>query len=1804
MTTKSLTTAALAAITSASLLLNARADITTGLQGYWSLAAGPGNSTVTDLSGHGNTGTLKNYADQTYNNMWIAPGDPINGWLNALAFTNSLVGFGTNTYVSIPDSSSVDSMTTAKQWTLSAWVNCSVGGASEPANAGIIAKGLSGAEAFALYISGGHFTTVFHNAADTGTETVSGTTTPVAGTWYHVVATVLVPKATGSNAEAFVYVNGVLESGANANTYTTVYSTNLPVTIGCRMAASGAVNLQFLGAIDEVRIYNRILSASDVVQLYQNKAFSLVNNGIGFWNGLAGSGGNATLNTTSLNFSTNLYTAPVGTAANLTSLLTVEQAASQPPACFFADAYFSSQSQVAVQNTNLTIPSGGVALGTANGAGTVTFLNTAATYILNSTDANGLKDGANPTSLAQSGSGTVVLTGNNTFSGGTTINSGTVQVGNGGASGSPLSSGPVTDNGALVFYGNDSPTFNNVISGTGTVAQNGSGTLTLGGANTYTGNTVLNGGTLNVSAMPDSGTSTIGYGNVTLNSGTLAYTGTGDTTARSFTAAAGTNATINVPASVTLTLAGVASGTSPGSVVTKTGGGTLVVGQAGTAGSTYFGMNINGGTVILNKTTQAIGYATTVNSGGTLQLLGYDSQIFNGSTAPLTVKSGGLFDLNGVNNTLYSLSLSGTGISGSGALINSAVSSVSTLTCPITLAAPTTIGGSTSLGNITLPGAISGLGMSLTYAGTGTLTLSAANTYTGGTIINAGTLDGGVAGSIPGNVTVTGSGVLELDDPAAMSSVATLTLPASPSAPAVNLTFSGTPQTIGILIIGSTAMPAGTYGASASNPGNAFTGSGTLIVTGQAYWDPALAHVSPGSGGNGSWNTSTPDWFTGSADTAWPADAIAAFAGTAGTVTLATSVNADALTFTTAGYTITNTDGVSVLTLDGNNPTITVPTGNTTIGCTIAESGAGAVTVNGPGTLALTGANTYTGGTTISGATLSVNTIADANCSIGPSGTVTFFGGGTLSYTGSGPATTTRPVTASGSTTVNVLNVPAGSLEMDGSISCTGSATVQKTGVGTLILGGTTDNPSLGMAIQQGLVIITKTSASNAHGLGGNTSSVASGAELQLSGSVGYDLYSGCILTVSSGGLFDLGGQNDSMSTLTLSGAGPNGNGALINSSATASALTNGGSGVVLAANTTIGGSGNITLASVVSGGYALTYAGTGTLALGAANTYSGGTTINSGGTVLLNNSATGAGTGTITDNGTLGVGIVGNNIILANPISGPGIVNMIQTSGDNLQLGGSMSGFTGTINCLASPGGNAKCQILTTGVGLTSAATINIAAGGTLYLSNPGVTIPGPVNIYGLGNNEIFGALRIENGALVSGPVTLYGNTTMGNGQSGASKLATISGPISSATNGTYGIVFTAEPGTIVLSGTNTYTGSTTISNTSGNQLVIGGAGQLGSGSYAGAISNYATFNYASSAPQTLSGVISGTGTLIQSGPGTLTLSGASTYTGGTLITNGSALTITGAGALGGGSYAGAITNYGTFSYNSSAAQALSGVISGTGTLTQSGSGTLTLSGGNTYTGSTLITNASTLVLASGGSINTTPSISIAAGATLDVSAYSTYSMLGSITVSASGTGTAVGSTAATIKGAASTGATVTLNGPLALTFKPQSFTGDTTHPALYVSQISSGQLVLSGNSITVNNAGTSPLGAGTYSLIQVAPGGTISLGTPVVTVTGNGLAPGATAAIAVSGGSVNLVVTAPSLAPVTQMTIGPGNGGNLAINYSGGAGSHFILLQTNNVAAPLDIWTRLQTNTVSPGSFNIIPGSDPAEFYRVKSE
>ncbi len=1807
MNSKTLTSIVLTLLAAALFELNARADITTGLVGYWNLSDGPGSSNVVDFSGNGNTGTLVNYADTTYSNMWTTVTDPTNGWPFALTFTNSLAGFGTNTYINVADSPSLNLPSANKTWTLSAWVNCSVAGASETANAGIISKGNLNSEAYALYMSAGKFVTIFHNTSLGSAETATSTTVATAGTWYHVVGVVQEPLS-GSNAEARLYINGTLQSGANANTFTTVYTTNSPVTIGCRANASGTINLPFQGTIDEVRIYDRALTSADVLQLYQNRAFSLVDSNISYWNGLGGSGGNATLDTTSLNFCTNLYTASLGAAASLGTVLGVETANSLPPGCVFADTYYNNRRAVVVPSTNLTIAAGGVALGTASGAGTVTFANAALTYTHNTRDNFGLNAGPNPTSLAQSGTGTVILTGTNTFTGGTTINSGAIQLGNGGpVSGQELgSTTAVVDNGTLVFNGNNNPSFNITISGTGAVTQKGSGSVTLSGASTYTGITALNSGTLSVNAVADSGgTSAIGYGNMTISGGTLSYTGSSSaTTARLVTATGGTTSGLDVPGSAgSLEFTGQIKSTAI-FTVNKTGTGTLIL--SGGADNAFLGMNINVGTVILNKSSvpgsvRALGEPTTVGSGATLQLSGSGGAEIN-NNVPLTINSGGLFDLNSQSDTISSLTLSGTGISSGGALINSAATTSSTLTCPVTLAASSSIGGS---GNITLPGIISGFSMSLTYAGTGTLTLQGANTYTGGTIINSGLLDIN-AGLITGNITLNGSGTLELDNNGSISSIATLTLPASPAASSVNLNFSGT-QNIGLLVIGATSMPAGTYGAPGSgavNQNAAFTGPGILDVTGVAYWDPGSLGAAPGSGGNGNWDSSTSDWTTGGADTTWPADALAIFAGTPGTVTLAANENADELTFSSAGYIVTNTDGVSVLTLDGSSPTIIVPAGNTAIGATIAESGSGAVTVSGPGTLTLTGANSYSGGTTIIGATVNANTIADANSSIGPAGPVTFLGGGALSYTGSSPAVTSRAFSAGASNTVNVIDVPAGSLEIDGAITCAGSATIRKTSPGTLILGGSVDNPSLGLAITQGEVIITKASASNVHGLGGNTTTVGTGAggnsaELQLSGSGGFDLFNTCIITVNSpDGFVDLNGQNDSFSTLTLSGAGPGGNGALINNS-TASAITNGGSGVVLAGNTTIGGSGNITLASKISGsGMSLTYAGTATLALTNASTYSGGTIVNTNATVLLTNAAAAAGTGAISVNGTLGVGIVGNNVILANAISGPGIVNMIETSGNNLQLGGSMSGFTGTINCPASAT-TAKVQILTTGVGLTSAATINVAAGGTFYVANPGVIIPARVNLGGLGNSEVYGALRLENGSTVSGPVTLLANTTMGNGQSGTAKLATISGPISQS-NGTFGITFTAEPGTLVLSGTNTYGGATTIS---GGVLAIGGAGELGGGNYATNLTDNAVFDYASSASQTLSGVVSGTGLLIQAGPGPLTLTTTNTYTGGTVISNNSTLTIGGSGSLGAAgasnSYAANITNNGTFQYSSSAAQTLAGVVSGIGALTQNGPGTLTLSGTDSYSGATTVSPAATLVLAGSGSINNTASVNLTAGASFDVSAFGlSYTFGGGTILKAAGTGTTAGSSAAEIIGGAS--GTINVGGTLALTFTPQTFSGDTNHPALFVPQ---GSLNLSGNGITVSNAAATPLGAGTYTLIQVAAGTLNATGTNI-TVTGAGLAPGTAASLSVSGGSMNLVVVT-TFVPAPAINSVVLSGTSLIFSGTNGAhGGNFEVLTSTDITLPLTNWTSIATNSFSAtGTFSVTnPVDTGSRFFAIK--
>jgi autotransporter-associated beta strand repeat len=183
--------------------------------------------------------------------------------------------------------------------------------------------------------------------------------------------------------------------------------------------------------------------------------------------------------------------------------------------------------------------------------------------------------------LTKTGSGTLILTGTNTYGGGTTLSAGTLQLGNGGTTGSIT--GNIIDNGALVFNRSNTLTFGGVITGTGSVQQNGTGTTVLTGNNTYAGGTTINAGTLQ---LGNGGTSGSIVGNV-IDNGALIFN-----------------------RSNTVTFGGVISGT--GSVRQNGTGTTVLVRDNSYSGAT----TVNGGSLIVDGSIASA--QTLVNSGGFL----------------------------------------------------------------------------------------------------------------------------------------------------------------------------------------------------------------------------------------------------------------------------------------------------------------------------------------------------------------------------------------------------------------------------------------------------------------------------------------------------------------------------------------------------------------------------------------------------------------------------------------------------------------------------------------------------------------------------------------------------------------------------------------------------------------------------------------------------------------------------------------------------------------------------------------------------------------------------------------------------------------------------------------------------------------------------------------------------------------------------------------------------------------------------------------------------------------------------------
>ncbi|MCX7430035.1 MAG: autotransporter-associated beta strand repeat-containing protein [Planctomycetia bacterium] len=129
--------------------------------------------------------------------------------------------------------------------------------------------------------------------------------------------------------------------------------------------------------------------------------------------------------------------------------------------------------------------------------------------------------------VTKQGAGTLTLSGNNSYSGDTTISGGvlqvgaggSLQVGTGGTTGSLI--GDVTNNGTLIFNRSDASAYSGIISGTGAVTKQGGGTLTFTGTSSYTGATRVDGGSLLVNGRLGNTAVSVGSGGLLGGSGTI-----------------------------------------------------------------------------------------------------------------------------------------------------------------------------------------------------------------------------------------------------------------------------------------------------------------------------------------------------------------------------------------------------------------------------------------------------------------------------------------------------------------------------------------------------------------------------------------------------------------------------------------------------------------------------------------------------------------------------------------------------------------------------------------------------------------------------------------------------------------------------------------------------------------------------------------------------------------------------------------------------------------------------------------------------------------------------------------------------------------------------------------------------------------------------------------------------------------------------------------------------------------------------------------------------------------------------------
>ncbi len=954
--------------------------------------------------------------------------------------------------------------------------------------------------------------------------------------------------------------------------------------------------------------------------------------------------------------------------------------------------------------------------------------------------------------LNMAGSGTLVLGGTNTYTGNTTINSGTLSISSDGNLGNAgnfllLSGGTLQSTASMASArsitlggGTFAPdarttlTLNGSIGGTGGLTMAGQGTLVLAGANTYWGGTTVNSGTLSISSTSNLSDE---VGGVTLNAGTLQTTAS-LATARPVTLGSG-GGWFTPDAGTSLTLTGSIGGTGG---LTMAGAGTLAL----TGANTYLGgTTLSSGTLSVSSDDNLGAAGTGLTFfGGALQTTGsfatnrsISLEVEGGTFMPaagtkltlwhaitgagdlpfpgsggLTMAGSGILELTGVNTFTNTTTIaSGTlALSGASSLAQSsgvnlmgagATFDISGSSNNQTIQGLSGVTGATvNLGgrNLTIDGAASttfsgtiGGDGSLIKQGTGTLTLAGVNTYGGATNIAGGTL------SIASDASLGG--------------------------PLSYLQFNGgTLQT--------TASLASTRSIVLGNAGGFFNaGLGTTLTLNGTI------------GGSGDLTTTGPGTVAVAGTTAYTG-ASTINAGTlalmgAGTIERSSGVNLAGagtvfdISGSSSSRTIQDLNGITGTTVNlGSNGLVVGTAGASTYAGTI--TGSGGLTMAGAGTLTLAGGNTYSGGTTVTAGTLSISSQTNLGLT---SGGLTL-DGGTL-QTNSNMNIGHSVTLGAGGGTFSA----GGVLGLFGTVGGGGGLTMDGTGV--LALRGTNTYGG-GTTVNSGTLWITSDA---------NLGSASGG------------------LTLNNGTL-QATGTFSSDRSLTLGV-----NGGIVMSDA----------GGTLTWNGTIGG----------AVGWGFGVQGAGTVALGGVNTYNGWTSIGNGGRLSL----------------------VGNGSIAQSA----GVIFMTPGSFD-----------------ISGSSGNQTIQNLVGVSGTTVNLGANTLALGTASLSNFAGTIVGSGGLLKQGSGTL----------ILSGQNTYSGGTTVNAG--------TLS--ISSDGNlGNTGSMLSLDGGTL----------QTTAKLTSARSIMLGGGG--------------GTISPDAGTTLTLTGPVGGAGGLTMAGAGTLALTGANTYAGGT---------------------------------------------------------------------------------------------------------------------------------------------------------------------------------------------------------------------------------------------------------------------------------------------------------------------------------